>query len=157
MSDLLFLISCGSMVNGYESWLRLCQIWARWLKASSSLIACFSTPVDKAEYAKIDCYANFEDRWTICFRDTTCENITTFCFVWRMTLMRRKMLLVTKHSQLGSWHAIYWVCMARLTVFFFVLYKVWILAYFLCQQVWRKMLLRRIKPLAMWVKFHTAI
>ena len=33
--------------------------------------------------------------------------------------MRRKMLLVTKHSQLGSWHAIYWVCMARLTVFFF--------------------------------------
>ena len=32
--------------------------------------------------------------------------------------MRRKMLLVTKHSQLGSWYA-YWVCMARLNLFFF--------------------------------------
>ena len=38
---------------------------AQGAKALASFIARFSTPVDKAEYAEIDCYANFEAQWTM--------------------------------------------------------------------------------------------
>ena len=43
-------------------------------------------------------------------------------------LRRRRMLLMTKHGWLGSWYA-YWVCIARSNLFYFYLYRPWILTY----------------------------
>ena len=60
-------------------------------KQLCSLIACFSTPVDKAEYAEIDCYANFEAQWTM-------DRLFTRYNLWKSAIYP----FTPKHAQLPN-------------------------------------------------------